>query len=83
MSNIETYAIVSISSDFLSSKDIRVSRDIPIKDIIYSLAQALNVDVYSFQGGLSVKAVNKGVLLSQNDTLREHGIFDGEILKIL
>lgn len=82
MNEIEKYTILTARHESFGEIDIRVSRDIPLKEMIRSLFNALSQDKDALQG-YNAKAEISHILLGPNDTLRDKGIYDGEILRIL
>ncbi len=65
-----------------AQKDLRIPVHQPIKALILNLAETLK-----FEGAndtkYSLKATNKGILLSDDDKLTDYPITDGDILEIL
>ena len=62
--------------------DIRVSRDLPVKQIIHNLFSAIGASTNGLQGCYA-KAMKSKKLLFPSDNLRDKEIFDGEVLRIL
>ncbi|MCL1851540.1 MAG: hypothetical protein FWF88_00705 [Peptococcaceae bacterium] len=82
MNEVEKHAILTIRHDSFGEIDIRVSRDIPLKEIIFNLFDALSRDKKILKG-YNAKAEVSQILLGPGDTLRDKGIYDGDILRIL
>jgi uncharacterized ubiquitin-like protein YukD len=82
LSEIENYAILTAQHESFGTLDIRVSRDIPVKEIILGLFDALSRGK-KVPKGCYAKADVAQVLLSPTDTLRSQNIYDGDILRIL
>ena len=82
MAEIEKYAILTAQHASFGVLDIRVSRDITLKEIISGLFDALACNKKMLKGYYA-KADVAQVLLGPDDTLRNKGIYDGDILRIL
>jgi len=82
VAEIEKYALVTVECGDGTAVDIKVDRNLSMKRIIKNLFLSLNKDTRIVHG-FYVKARLSGKLLSQNDTLKEFDIYDGEILNIL
>jgi len=82
MADIEQYALVTVDMGKNTLIDIKVDRKLTMKKMIIALYDAINKDI-SHVNGFFVKAKNNGKLLSQNDTLNDFDIYDGEVLRIL
>ncbi|EIA21332.1 YukD family protein [Listeria fleischmannii 1991] len=65
-----------------SQKDLRIPAHQPIKALILNLAETLKFELGS-DTKYSLKATNKGILLSDDDKLTDYPITDGDILEIL
>ncbi|MCL1791000.1 MAG: hypothetical protein FWG40_06535 [Peptococcaceae bacterium] len=82
MNEIEKLAILTVRHQLFDEIDIRVSRDIPLKEIIRNLFDALSLDKGSLKG-YNAKTEVSNILMGPNDTLRDRGVYDGDILHIL
>lgn len=83
MSETDKYAILTAVHETFGQIDIRVSREITIKEIIHNLFEALDLDQQSIKGAYHAKTGISQVLLNPTDTLEYRNICDGEILRIL
>jgi len=82
MEHTTKYAIITAKHHTFGAIDIRVSRDMPVKEIIRNLFDALSRDKTTLQGYYAKGEVTR-TLLMPTDTLRDKNIYDGEILRIL
>ena len=82
MEQTDKYAYITVTNKAFGDLDIMVSRDIPAKELIRNLYNALGADKSSINAYYA-KAERAKVLLTPTDTLRDKGIYDGDTLRIL
>ena len=82
VSAIEKYAIITLAfNDSPTGTDIRVSREITVREIIHNFFDACGYDRKSISGYYA-KAEIARVLLFPTDTLKDKHIYDGDILRV-
>ncbi|EUJ33944.1 YukD family protein [Listeria floridensis FSL S10-1187] len=62
--------------------DLRIPLHQTVRALILNLANTLNLERPN-GSTCAIKAVNKGILLSDDDKLTDHHIADGDVLQIL
>ncbi|MCL1791913.1 MAG: EsaB/YukD family protein [Peptococcaceae bacterium] len=77
-----TYALITVKNPAFGQMDIRVSRDIPLTELIRNLFVALNCSQDNLSGYYA-KSARRRALLNPGDTLRDANVFDGDIITIL
>ena len=83
MDKIEKFAIITAEHPIFGSINIKISREIPLREIIRNLFDALGYNLKSIKGGFYAKAEVAEVLIYPTDTLKDRNIYDGDILHIL
>ena len=82
MDTLDSYAIITARHEAIGEIDILASREIPVREIIRNLFDALSCEKKDLRGYYA-KAERAQVLLAPGDTLKSKGVYDGDILRIL
>jgi uncharacterized ubiquitin-like protein YukD len=85
MDALRQFAIITVKNKAFGPTghlDIRISRDVPVKEVIRNLFDALSCDKKTLNGYYA-KSDRLKLIIFPNSTFRDAEIYDGDIIEIL